>query len=132
MKRDITVFYESVRISGKDREDFSSDSDGTLNTRNDEIYITYKDSLGKAVVKIKGSEISVIRFGENSNTMKFKSHTSYSFPYKTPYGVFETKIHTYTATHSSDSSGGTVSLSYTLDFSGEKSEHNFKLAYKYI
>lgn len=132
MEKNITVFYESTRLSGNDKEEFSQTVNGTLNTKNTEIYITYKDSLGKAVLKIKSGEISVIRFGENSNTLKFKNNTSYVFPYKTPYGVFETEITTHIAAYSENSDGGNVTLAYTLDFSGEKSEHNFKLVYKYI
>ena len=130
MKKNVTVFYESVRISGGEEERFSETTDGVLNEKDGEIYITYKDSLGTAVLKIKGMEISAIRFGENANTFKFKSGRLYACPYKTPYGVFETIIKTHTAVCEETELGGVASLAYTLDFAGEKSEHTFKLIYK--
>lgn len=132
MKKDVTVFYESIRISDGGEEKLSSTVNGILNEKDGEIYITYKDSLGTAVLKIKGEEISAIRFGENANTFKFKNGGFYTCPYKTPYGIFETAIKTHTAVHTEDSFGGEVGLAYTLDFAGEKSEHTFKLIYKYI
>lgn len=132
MKKDITISYESFRISGQNKESFSDLSNGTLTRKDGEIYISYSDSCGKTVLKINDSEISVIRFGENSNTLKFKTNGSYRFLYKTPYGVFEAALTTHTASYCENADGGCVKLAYSLDFSGEKSEHNFKLTYKYI
>lgn len=131
MKKNITVFYESTRSADNNNENFSFSADGVLNIKDNEIYITYEDCAGKTVLKIKNNEISVIRFGENANTLRFKRGRSYAFPYKTPYGVFEAALTTHTADYTESNGEGIVSLAYTLGFSGEISEHTFKLTYKY-
>lgn len=131
MKKNITVFYESTRSADNSNENFSFSADGILNTKDNEIYITYEDCAGKTVLKIKNDEISVIRFGENANTLRFKRGCSYVFPYKTPYGVFEAAVTAHIVRYAENNGEGTVTLAYTLDFSGEISGHTFKLTYKY-
>lgn len=129
MKKDITVFYESTRRADNENEHFSFSADGVLNIKNNETYITYNDSIGKTVLKIKNGEISVIRFGENANTLRFGCGRSDVILYKTPYGVFETEVTAHVAEYTENNGTGVVRLAYTLNFSGETSEHTFKLTY---
>lgn len=94
---------KNVQIKVYDKQTYPTHNDeaensfsGNLTMKNDNIYITYKDTTTNVstIVKIVGSCVHVKRIGAMNGNLKFEENMTYKTLYNTPYGPMPIEIKT--------------------------------------
>lgn len=125
------VVENKQKINGDD-ESFVTRASCNFMKKNDCFYIYYKESeeLSKGVSTVIRAEkdfVTVTRRGDFSCRMEYKAGKKTECIYKMPYGNQSINIETKKADVDLDENGGTISLAYTMDFGGEKSENSMTI-----
>lgn len=94
---------KNVQIKVYDKQTYPTHSDeaensfsGNLTVKNDNIYITYKDTTTgvSTIVKIVGACVHVKRIGAMNGNLTFEENVAHTTLYHTPYGPMPIEIRT--------------------------------------
>lgn len=111
---------------GNRKELLTFEADGTLYSKDEATYITYKEmmeGIGKVsnTIKIKNDEVTIIRTGGISMNQTYKMGQTTSGTYQGPYGTIEmvTKTGNIDFTYKAKSQKAKLILAYQLQMQGE-------------
>lgn len=138
MKKEINIVLETESIpkDGSSRL-VSLDVKGTLYKKGDLVCILYKENPEEfgdtlTTLKINPQRLDIVRTGDISSRLTFNKSRTFEGVYTTPYGNLPVKTEVSDMESYIGENEGSVSMHYTLDFSGEITENKFKLNYLVI
>lgn len=124
------IIITNIQKSGSEKQEFTQKASCRYMEKGGVYYILYSETeeslAGDVKTKIKAEKntVTITRTGGYINEMVYKENSENTFLYKMPYGAIEMTLKTHTVKINLDESGGSIELSYTLSYSGEKNQNS--------
>lgn len=121
MKKDVIISLVGNQDNDGDKDSIEFITEGSLYKKNDDYYITYKESEltgmegTTTTIKVQGKKVTLIRFGTNNTQLIFEKGRHHMCCYDTLYGAITVGVWTNLVTVEIDENGGEIFADYSID-----------------